>query len=233
MPAEKKIHKKLQQQHYETPIAKEHRIWIEIIIYSLMIYVLIGGHYLVTNASFTSRLFNRSIADLALILIGLSLMLSSVCYFWDFADSFIKYRKHLGLVGFGYMVLHILMSVLMSQYAPFTKYYLSDYRIFSFSAAAVATVIFTIMALISNRFSIIEIGPKRWRNLMRVGIIGFALTLYHFSVNSFKYWMPWLTGKSEDVFPAFGMIVFFFGVVVVGLRIALFIATSFYSSKKK
>jgi DMSO/TMAO reductase YedYZ heme-binding membrane subunit len=148
-----------------------------------------------------------------------------VCYFWDFADKFIIYRKHIGLVGVGYMILHIILSALLPNYAPFPGYFLTDARISSFIAAVIGGIIFAGMALASNRFAIQEIGPQLWRKLMRLGYIGFAFTLYHFGAKGMPYWIPWFMGESKSIVPSFGLIVFLFGMVVIILRIALWVAT--------
>ena len=226
MPAEIKIQEKLQSQIKVRPLHSESRLWIETIVYSIILFIVISAYYFITGKSFSGGIFNRIFADLAFILIGISLMLSSICYFWDFADKFIIYRKHLGLVGFAYLVIHILLSIFLPNYTPFAEYYLADIRIKAFIAAVIATIIFVGMTVISNRLAIHEIGPKRWRHLMRFGFIAYVLALYHFGAKGIQYWLPWLTGKSESLFPSFGMMSFAFGLTVIILRIALWIATS-------
>jgi len=225
MPAELKIQSKLDNHLKYSKLPREARLWGETIVYSIIIFIVVAGYYFVTNGSFSERMLNRSVGDVALLLIGLSLILSSVCYFWDFADKYIIYRKHLGLVGVGYLMFHILFSFMFSSYAPFPGYFLEDKRIASFVGAVVATTIFFIMTAISNRFAIHEIGATRWRKLMRIGHIAFAFTLFHFGVKGMPYWLPWMTGKSEAIFPSFGLIVFLFGSVVILLRIALWFST--------
>ena len=125
------------------------------------------------------------------------------------------------------MILHIILSVVMSAYSPFPGYYLEDKRILSFTAAVLGAIIFSGMAVISNRFAIQEIGPQLWRKLMRVGYIGFAFTLFHFGAKGMPYWTAWFMGESESVVPSFGLIVFLFGIVVILLRLALFMSIMF------
>lgn len=202
----------------------DRRLWVETIIYSLIILFIVNCYYLLTNTQWTARMFNRAVGDVAILITGLSLMLSSLCYFWNFADKFIIYRKHLGLVGFGYVLLHGVLSLILTDYTPFAAYYLNDKRILSFTAALIATLIFGGMALISNRLAIHEIGPHLWRRLMRIGFLGFALVLFHFGQKGWTFWLSWLMGKSESLFPSFGLIVFVFGIGVLILRGALAIS---------
>lgn len=226
MPSEIKIHKKLTHALAARKLPpSDKRLYGEMFIYSLIVLAVITAYYLVTRPEYDMRTFNRSLADLSFILMGISLILSSVCYFWDFADHFIIYRKHLGLIGFGYMVLHIVISLFYSTYQPFLLYYLKDSQILSFSAALTATGIFSLMAVISNRYSIQKIGPHRWRLIMRIGYIAYAMALIHFALRGWPYWMLWLTGKSTSLFPSFGLLVFIFGSVVLLMRILLFLVT--------
>ena len=218
------LHIKLTKQILNSP-QSESRLWKDTIVYSLIIFTIISGYYYATNATFSDKIFNRAIADVSILLMGVSLILSSVCYFWNFADKYIIYRKHLGLVGAGYMIFHVVLSIFMTPYTPFATYYLDDKRISSFFAALVATIIFIIMSLLSNRFAIQEIGPQRWRKIMRFSYIGFILVLFHFGKKGMQYWIPWFAGKTESIFPSFGLIVFLFGIVVIVLRIALWFST--------
>lgn len=226
MPSELKIHKKLNQTLAARKLPpSDKRLYAETFIYSLIVLAVITAYYFVTRPEFDVRTFNRSIADLSFLLMGISLILSSVCYFWDFADHFIIYRKHLGLIGFGYMTLHVVISLFYSTYQPFLLYYLKDSQILSFSAALTAAGIFSLMAVISNKYSIQKIGPHRWRLIMRIGYIAYAMTLLHFALRGWPYWMLWMSGKSSSLFPSFGLVVFAFGCVVLLMRAVLFVAT--------
>lgn len=226
MPSEIIIDQKLKQNLAKRKFPpSDKRLYTEIFIYSLIVLGVITAYYFVTRPEYDFRVFNRGIADLSFILMGMSLILSSICYFWDFADHFIIYRKHLGLIGFGYMLLHVAISLFYTSYQPFLLYYLTDSQILSFGAALTAAGIFSIMAMISNRYSIRTIGPHRWRLIMRIGYIAYAMALLHFALRGWPYWMLWLSGKSISLFPSFGLVTFAFGGIVLLMRVALFIAT--------
>lgn len=210
----------------------ERRLWVATSIYSFFILIVVASYTFVTTSKFSIRLLNNSIADVAIVLIGLSLILSSVCYFWNFADKYIIYRKHFGLVGTGYMLLHVCISFFYSEYSPFPFYYLEKSRIYSFIPALIATAIFVLLSLISNRFSIRSIGPSRWRKIMKIGYIGFFLVLIHFGIKRSQYWISWLTGNSDILFPSFSLIAFVFGITVISLRIALWISILKKNKKK-
>lgn len=225
MPQEIKAQEKLEKHLARFPHTREMRLWLDTVVYSLILVGVVALYYLATGNEFSERVINRIVGDVSFLLIGLSLILSSVCYFWDFADKYIIYRKHLGLVGVGYLILHGAFSIFFSSYSPFPGYYLEDKRIASFFAASLATAIFIVMTALSNRLAITEIGPVLWRKIMRFGHVAFALALFHFGAKGWNYWMAWMTGTSEKLFPSFGLLVFLFGCVVLVLRISLWIAT--------
>ena len=81
--------------------------YVKVSIVSVVIFGLFYG-YLHWMA--IPNLLNKAVADTSVVLISLSMLFSSICYFWNFADTKIVYRKHLGLVGFAYAVVHLLLS---------------------------------------------------------------------------------------------------------------------------
>ena len=65
-----------------------------IICFTLIIYTWLY------NSAFNLISFSQAVAGAAGILIGSSLALSGMGYFFDFLDSKVAYRKQLGLLGF-------------------------------------------------------------------------------------------------------------------------------------
>ncbi len=226
MRVERIMHEKLETQlEIRKRIPSEMRLYAETVVYSIIVFIVIFAYSWVVSPEVTVRSTNRVVADLAFILMGLSMMLSSLCYFWNFADRYIIYRKHLGLVGVGYMAIHGAISLLYSGYLPFQEFYLSEARLLPLTAAVIATLIFAVMALVSNRLSIQTIGPKRWKLLMRIGFLGYFLALIHFAITGIPKWLFWFTGTTATM-PPFALVVFLFGSSVLALRTALWIATS-------
>lgn len=226
MIEEQVMHEKL-----EKDLAKRKRLpndlrqYIESFVYSLLILAFIAGYYFMLNPRINSRILNKSVADVSIILIGLSLVLSSICYFWDFADKFIVYRKHLGVIGFWYAFLHGILSLVPERFSPFLVYYLNENRINAFLPAAVSLVLFAVMTVISNRYSIQKIGPKRWKFIMRIGFLAYGLGIIHFFLKTSSSWSAWFFGQ-DTMFPPFSLISFLFAVTVLILRTALWVKTS-------
>lgn len=204
-------------------VPREVRLYGETFVLSLFLLFISGAYVLLTGSSWGIKTLNRVLADLSFILLGMSLGMSSVCYFWNFADRLVIYRKHVGIVGVVYLLLHGAISLSYAGKTPILTYFLSDANRVAFLAAVAATVIFLIMTAISNRFSIQHIGPKQWRIIMRIGFLGYILGMIHAGIKASPGWIGWFAGDGSFA-PPFGLIVFCFGVAVIVLRIALEIA---------
>ncbi|OGK13510.1 hypothetical protein A3A93_00030 [Candidatus Roizmanbacteria bacterium RIFCSPLOWO2_01_FULL_38_12] len=208
------------------PIAKT-RLWFDMIVYSLILFIVVSGYYLIQRGSFSLALFNQVIADVGMLLMGLSFALSGICYFWNFADHYIIYRKQLGVVGFAYVILHGLISLFfIPENAPILFYYLEKETILAFISAFIAISIYTMMVIVSTDSMIHKLGGHTWRILLRVGYIAYVFSLLHMWLNSYPFWLRYLTGQGRSPLPSFGLLTFLVGVFVIVLRLAVWISTS-------
>jgi len=174
---------------------------------------------------------NKSIADVAIVLVGSSMLLTAICYFWDFLDPAIIYRKYLGMMGFAFAIVHILLS--WDAFLSFFNWelWLSG-QVKAAAAGMFATIIFTIMAIISNNFSTKLLGGKLWRQILRSGYLGVILVFLHVLWLKSKYWIRWWEGGMERP-PSSSLIVSIFMVIVVLSRIALEISLRMKKSTRK
>jgi len=186
------------------------------LIFGLAVFGLAYGY---TTFLEIPGVLNKAVANTAIILMGCSMLLSSLCYFWDFVDDKIIYRKHLGLIGYAFGLAHVVLSFpalkrLMTSeawsqtipWAPLT--------------GLGALVIFTIMALISNKFAAHKLGGKTWRIILRTGYIAIILTWIHVVALKSKYWIRWAEA-GFDSWPSLSFVTSVFMLVVVLMRIAL------------
>lgn len=222
-------HEEIFQQKLSTELAKKpnikpHSLWWDIIIYSIMIMIVVGIYYFVQRGSFSLYSANRVFADVSLLLIGLSFALSGICYYWNFADHFIIYRKQLGVVGFSYAVLHASISLFLPHAKPFLFYYFSSENMLSSVFAIVALIMYLGMIIVSTKYVIQQIGGQTWRKLLRVGYIAYFLSILHFGLILYEPWILWLTGQAKTFLPPFSLFVFLAGVAVLLLRIFLWIS---------
>ena len=203
------------------------RLWSDIIVYSLVLFIVVSSYFFIQRGSYDFGIFSQVLSNVGMLLIGLSFALSGICYFWNFADHFIIYRKQLGVVGFGYVFTHGIFSLFfLPEYRPILFYYLEKETIVAFLFALIAIVIYIMMIVISTKTMIQKIGGHTWRMLLRVGYIAYAFSLVHMWLNSYPFWLRYLSGQGRSPLPSFGLLTFLAGILVIILRIAVWISTS-------
>ena len=82
-------------------LSSELKLYIRTSFFGLVVFAIIYGYISWLQIP---GVLNKSVADTAVVLIGLSMILSGVSYFWKSFASKIVYRKHLGLIGFAFAV---------------------------------------------------------------------------------------------------------------------------------
>jgi DMSO/TMAO reductase YedYZ heme-binding membrane subunit len=195
------------------------RFYIRTFIFSLFVF---AGVYLYITKVGTPNALNKSMADTSIILIGLSMLLTSLCYFWDFVDTKIIYRKYLGVIGFFYGVVHTLLSLsaFLSLFKTETWAKGTPWPVLS---GGIALGIFAIMTLISNRYAVYTLGGIMWRRILRVGYIAVALVWVHVYLLKSARIITWYTGGMKTP-PSASLIVLIFMTIVVVMRILLWIS---------
>ena len=125
------------------------KFWIYTVLLSLLICGAGLGELMIRRQTPASMyLLNKSLACTAILLITLSYVLSAVHSFWQVPRSILLYRRYTGLVGYGYVLLHLVATFLTpstsvpdaSQF-PFPDYFIE--RPVAFIAATIGFGIFT------------------------------------------------------------------------------------------
>lgn len=214
------------------------RLWLRTLWFSGMMLAFCAWYLSITEPGTLPVIINKALADGAMILIGLSFALSGLCYFWDFLDRLIIYRKYLGLAGFAFGLAHAIMSLVFYLWWKPRGYetnpiFVLDHQwdfgvllvsnLYAFAAALVALAIFIMMAAISNRYAIEELGGIWWRRLLRVGYLAYVSATIHFFIKNFPDWRT-MFEMSVTVLPPMNFMIFLLVCGVIALRLALTIA---------
>lgn len=200
------------------------KLWLNTAVFSIFIFLLGSLYLFARRGSYDLYISNKVLAVTAMILIGFSFALSGLCFFWDFADTKIIYRKYLGLSGFAFALVHITVSLFfLPDRFPFPEHYLEKSNLWSFSFGVSALIIFAMMAAISNRYALHELGGKLWRALLRIGYIAYAFTIIHFGILKYQGWLKWFK-TFEPALPPLSLLAVVFSAAVIVLRLALWLA---------
>ncbi len=197
--------------------------WFHTLILAAVIYALSYGYYTLTGEAATgNRLFSQTFSNAGMIMIGLSFMMSGLTYFWNFVDKKIIYRKYIGLVGFYMTLVHIYFALKFAYDMP-TRAFSNGGDVIAFLLGCLALAIFLEMALISNQYSVRELGNKAWRMILRTGYIAYLFAVVHLIIQKMEVWEKWMNGEMTK-FPPLSLIIVAFSLVVFGMRIALWVA---------
>ena len=228
MPQERVFQEKLKRYQEKKPTPQSLRLWSDIFVYSIILIIVLSLYGLIAGQDFNLRLISRVFAEVAIILIGLSFILSAVCYFWNFAGKYIIYRKELGVIGFMYAAIHGMYSLLMTpDILSFSnlQFFFGEKLLFSTVSAVTALCMYLFMIMISFRQVIEIISGHTWRTLMRIGYFALFLSLIHFFILKKNSWLAWFFGQDQHIVPPMSLIIFLFGIVVLCMRIILWFAT--------
>jgi len=188
------------------------------------VYALLGGIFYLYLRTFSLSLstFNSSATFAGMVLINMSFALSGTSYFWNLGKSYLGYRKPLGVVGFGFAILHILVSTYMySENFSTLTYFTSNPIPFIFSLHAF--VILTMMVIVSNFGIPARIGGIVWRQLLRIGYIAILFIIIHATLLSAPAWKNWFT-TFKPILPPLSSITVLMSWTTIFLRIALWYA---------
>ena len=197
--------------------AKYHHIGLRAAIFSIFALLVVFTYNFMQMEQLSLRVWNRSFADAGMFLIGISFALSGLCYFYNFVDDKIVYRRDLGMNGFYLIALHAIYSFLLNKHIAWYTYFEKD-RLIAFIPAVISLLIFFTMALVSNKYAGQWLGPQRWRTILRIGYIAYVLGAMHSGFWSYEDWQMWFGDVS---LPPISLVITVFVGLVVLLRVVL------------
>lgn len=192
--------------------------YIHVFLFGIVLFAL--SYWYISWLNIPNPL-NKSFADTSIYLIGFSMALASVCYFWNVFDRFIVYRKHLGMLGFIFGLVHVYLSFGALQRLFIVQTWQKG-AMWPSLTGAIALVIFSVMASVSPSVVAQKLGGKIWRSILQLGHLGVLLIWFHVYFLKFGYILKWYNEGMKTP-PSSSLIVLIFMTIVIGLRTALWI----------
>lgn len=193
--------------------------WLKGLIISFLIFAVLSLYIAFRQGSYNLFAANRAFASTAVILAGITLIVGPLSKSYKFLTKIITIRRQLGLIAFGYALLHI--SIV------FGGLDLADWIPISFGLVGILVWIY--MAYISRNSKIIQMGTDIWKKrLSFAGLLAFAAILLHVVFNQYSKWTVYLPGVKPTTkalhtnLPPVSLFVFLFMFVVVVYRIFVF-----------
>jgi DMSO/TMAO reductase YedYZ heme-binding membrane subunit len=183
-------------------------------VITVLVVAAFAGYYWVyrsfpVNLSFT----NAIIAFSATVVLTLSFFCGPLARLIPPLRRAFAYRKDFGLYGYALAALHALLAA-WDVYDRADPIAYSDATSIAF--AAVAFMIFTLMALTSTSSWIRSLGYENWKNLQRTGYIALAFVFIHIALLQQGVFFERETGQ---VALTFILLTFFLRAVSLTLRL--------------
>ncbi|MCX7996626.1 MAG: ferric reductase-like transmembrane domain-containing protein [Patescibacteria group bacterium] len=203
-------------------ITHEDAMWFQAIVFAVYIYILTALYIGGIRGLLLPQFVEIALGYTSLVLLLCAMGMSSICYFWDFADRYMGYRKHFGVLAWLYASMHFGLMLVHAEYRVGLETYVSDPRTAGPLYASLTTLlILTFMTVISHRLAIRNLGEEMWRVLLRLGYLALMFAMARIAMTDGVSWWAWLTGDSEALLPPLGLLLFTGGLVVLTLRTAM------------
>ena len=202
-------------------IIKKRNPWKNIILFSLTTIPFFSIYYVGTVYEPVSivEMMLKGFTNTGYLLIGFSLILGPLGKFWNYFDKFLTYRKQLGIIGFMYVLLHGVVGTII-YILPNPDIIVNSYWVVALGI--ISLYLLFVCYAISEIIIIKVLGPKRWRRLIRyTSYIAFILATIHIYLAKFPVWQAHV--NSDIIFPPLSLILFSFGLFVLGFRFYVFI----------
>lgn len=192
---------------------------------SLLILTVFSVYLYVQNGIFSLFILNKAIGQTALFLFAFVLLIGVLTRIFDFFDGLLKFRKLFGLLIFGYVSAHFLISFfLLPDQFPSSRFVLTNVP---FVLGLSSILILFVLTIFSFNIFIQFIDRKRWWKLQNWGVrLAAVFGLLHVVIMKDRIWWNWLTGSrvgNVGVLPPLGLVIGCFFVFALLVRLSEFL----------
>lgn len=205
-------------------------MWLWPLVWALVVFVLVLIYQFIYFSGFAPIGISSAFAGSAAFCIGFSFALAPISYYFDFLDKMLVSRRGFGVVGY-FFALAYSISLLFVNEDRYLYGFLENLPSLDFVLGLLAMTIFTIMALISNNWSIRKLGSVRWKIILRFGYLAYALLIIRAIVLEKDSWALWF--QSPNGLPPIRILVSLFATLVIVCRILLVFSLHFKKEKLK
>lgn len=199
----------------------QQKMWQESLTLGACVFVFLLIYTSAHDQSFTSLQVSTSLGGTASLLIGFSFALSGFCYYWDFLDKKLAYRKYIGLVGY-WSALSYSLTLLFLEPERYIFTFFDHIYEWEVLLGVTAMAIFTSMAIISTNRMMRLLRPQKWRYGLRLGYVAYALLIIRAYILEKDLWLQWAT--TPDSLPPPRLVLSIFAILVILFRISMIVS---------
>ncbi|MBI2045417.1 ferric reductase-like transmembrane domain-containing protein [Candidatus Pacearchaeota archaeon] len=210
-------------------LKKESDWFVALSIGAILFFIILYYHYLrrgIINPFLPNEisflfLANKAFAISSIFLIGISFLIGPLAKFFDYFKNKIRYRKEIGVMGFLFALVHAIISLFFLGDNFPKEWFIENQISVIFGVASLA--ILMLVTCVSNNFSIVKLGYKKWIFIQRLAYLALILAAVHFIILKFSGWKEWIN-TLNPVYPPGTLIAIIFIIIVLLIRmIVLFI----------
>lgn len=167
---------------------------------SVGLFALSSSYIFLRRGYYTLFIANKALGGVALILIGIILLIGPLSRLYQRFDSFVVFRKALGIVAFIFALVHSVVSFFyLPEKFPLTYFLQDNLAPFLFGLAALLLLI--ALFILSFRFMEQKINSSLWWQWQYRGIrIAAFFVLLHVVIAKYPGWFKWFSvGGSEEL----------------------------------
>ena len=199
------------------------------LIVAIPLFIILSFYIFYRRGYYDLYIANKVFAGVAAILLGIVLLIGPLSRLFSFPDHYVQYRKELGIIAFFLALIHGFVSFffLPSKF-PLTGFI--EKLNWPFIFGLIATMALMAIFFISNNRALNAIGKIRWWQLQYWGVrLTFIFVFLHVFIMKWGGWLDWYkSGGSKGLvhpeWPGAGLLVGWFMVVVVLMRLAEFVS---------
>jgi DMSO/TMAO reductase YedYZ heme-binding membrane subunit len=193
--------------------------WKSAILWAVIFFVLLSLLLYFRRFDYNLYIANKAIASSAVILIGMSFLISSLERFWP--DTWARkcyMQKYFGIVGFGVAVLHVIITFILLSPEQYSKIYTDAGTLnligqWSLLLGTLALFIFAVVAIASLPSVARSMSKRKWKIIEKLGYLALLFISIHLFLLKWNGWINldnWLNGLPPGSLVPFVFIVIVF-----------------------
>lgn len=201
--------------------------WLRALTVTLIIFFIISLYYSFLRGNYSIFDMNKVLGSTAVILAGLTLLIGPLRRI-PLLVNLMVVRRQLGLLAFGIVIFHVVLSVYQSNSFVWFSWNLNEWIAVVFGIMAIT--IWGYMAYISRNTKIQNLGADVWKKRISIaGKLGFIAIFFHLTLIGYQDWIEWLHGGVKQTeklvnpsFPPASFFIFLFMCAIITFRIFTF-----------
>lgn len=199
--------------------------WVKSFLVATIVFIALSVYLYLRRGYYNFYIINKVFGSTAAILAGLTLIIGPLSRKVQSLTTFVTIRRQLGLLAFGFAILHIAASLLQQNRFVFPSWYLDEWVPVLFGLLAITG--WAYMSYISRNEKIKQMGADVWKKQLRLaGDFAFLAIFLHLTLMKYPGWIRYLDGQVRQTpelanpeYPPASLFIFLFMLPIIFYRV--------------